>query len=128
MLDNVGAAEALRGSCNIVLCYGSGASFRPRPMVHQEAPELQHGKQPHSSVFLDLLTAPQTRCRGVKRGRDGEEVGNCRELKRRQSLTMEEPRLKAGRDQAWIGAGPHQTTNGIHLVAATGNAQIAIAK
>lgn len=64
---------------------------------------MQHGKQPQSHTVLKLLAAPQGRVPGSKRGENffwGGGIGNCGELKGRQSLTLEKPRLGAERNQA----------------------------
>lgn len=65
---------------------------------------MQHGKQPQSHTVLKLLAAPQGRVPGSKRaeiffgGVGG--IGSCGELKGRQSLALEKPRLGAERNQA----------------------------
>lgn len=65
----------------------SRPSCSPRSVGHQEAPELQYGKQPKTHMVPGLLGAPQDRVQDSPKARD------CREVER----------VRAGRDQAGNG-------------------------
>lgn len=68
---------------------GLWASSRPRGMACQEALVPQRNKQPQSCEVQELLATLQDSVCEAKRAK----TGRNRELKGRQSLTLEESRL-----------------------------------